>query len=305
MPLGVDRSSTTIPTLLLKCSFHKTGYSIFVTDLARVWTEALNREQVIQRASQDKTSIDPSDDDSQLAILLDKIKNAVEGREKSSLQLQVETDESLVLIAAVTLPPPLSPLRWSIHLTLASQDVFREQVVVGCIETAYLHKRFVQELLQQINDKDHVISKLLDRIESSGTAIESIFPGTAGIKHSAKGISREQAGRLVRGLAGFDQQRSLEKVTTSGTQDVSLDEMSREVFDHNELASMRSRHQKDDDVIVSAWWKALPKAGHQGSIPLTTLSPPTGRSMAKKLPRNDSEAEDASGFQVCLGMHEL
>ena len=72
LPLYFDSLKET--PLLSRSSFQTQSYDIFVTDLTSVWSESLDRRQIIRRALNEDTSIDPSQDSTQLKILLDKIK---------------------------------------------------------------------------------------------------------------------------------------------------------------------------------------------------------------------------------------
>ena len=58
-----------LPNLLLKSTFTSDGYSIQLTDLSRLWTQHLTKNQIANQARHSKCSIDASQDDEQYHIL--------------------------------------------------------------------------------------------------------------------------------------------------------------------------------------------------------------------------------------------
>ena len=53
-----------------------------------------------------------------------------------------------------------------------------------------------------LKDKDHVIQKLLDKLEEQGTELGQIFPQVAG--KVGRKVDRKKAEDKVRGIARFD-----------------------------------------------------------------------------------------------------
>ena len=104
------------PTLLIKHDIQQASYSVYITDLVHTWHESLDRKGVIKRALQDDTSIDPSEDASQLKILLAKIESSLKGQDGTSLQLTAKGDD-LILHAHCILPSPLDGLQWRVELS--------------------------------------------------------------------------------------------------------------------------------------------------------------------------------------------
>ncbi|KAI9810057.1 MAG: hypothetical protein M1826_003783 [Phylliscum demangeonii] len=116
-PLPLQSSSSPVPPLLVELVSSVNGYTIFVTDLTLIWSEKLHRDAVLQRALDEETPIDPSEDGNQFQILLDKIREAL----KTSLGLLPELhrlqERQLVLRVASSLPPPLRALKWHFRLS--------------------------------------------------------------------------------------------------------------------------------------------------------------------------------------------
>src|SRR5579862_2354312 len=200
--LPLDRRPGSVPPLLAKHSIDtKTGYNVYLTDLACVWSEALGRRQIIARGLEEDTSIDPSEDASQLKILLEKVRMALEGAEGTFLELLPRKGgDGLVLRANAVLPSPLKPLVWQIYLDPSPPQVLTEQLVLPLLGHQLALRGEVEALIEQVKSKDHVIGKLMDKVELSGMDLGSIFPGIVGLNTGKKGDRREKAGKLVRGL---------------------------------------------------------------------------------------------------------
>jgi hypothetical protein len=65
-----------LPSLLVKASFSKNGYSIRLTDLSRIWAEELDKAEIISRARARNCSIDPGEDAEQYDIFNEKLQSA-------------------------------------------------------------------------------------------------------------------------------------------------------------------------------------------------------------------------------------
>ncbi|KAK3059873.1 hypothetical protein LTS18_009869, partial [Coniosporium uncinatum] len=113
----------------------------------------------------------------------------------------------LVLRILSPLPAPLGSLEWPIYLRLQSEDSLKTDVVTPLLRAVYSQSQQIKELVVHLNEKDHVISKLLDKLDSSGTDISAVFPGVTGNRISRRPTDREHAARHVKGLGIFDETR--------------------------------------------------------------------------------------------------
>lgn len=194
-----------IPSLLVSFRSDSAGYTIHLTDLTYIWSESLDNEQIVQRTLVEETSIEPKEDPGQLRVLLMKIQQGLQGSDESNLKLLREGDEKhLLLRVSARLPPPFRPLQWPIHLTLMAQEALRAELLVPLLVHQVALKQQVASLLAHIKEKDNVIMKLIDKLESSGIDLTMIFPGAAGVKAGKKGLGRERAAKVVQGLADFN-----------------------------------------------------------------------------------------------------
>ena len=196
-----------VSSLLVKYDFEQSKYKVFLTDLTYIWTETLERKQIVKRALDIDTSIDPSESADQFHLLLRNIQKSLDGEEGTKLSIsRVEKSKQLKLHVVTQLPAPLSPLHWPILLTVASPEVFTAELILQCLSQQFVAKAQIDSLLQQLKDKDHVISKLTDRMHSDGTDFSRVFPGAIRSKVGANIGVRESAGKLVKGLSDFDEE---------------------------------------------------------------------------------------------------
>lgn len=193
-----------VPRLLAKFAISDNGYDIAVTDLTNVWREVLSRDQVIQRAEEDGCSINPGDDIEQLRILSSKIEDAISLTAGASINFDKPKGDAqgLELVATAPLPKPLAPFSWRLCLTMAESKELTTSIVSPTLRLAYEQQRELGYLLDQLSRKDHIIGKLLDRMESANVHLDSVFP-LPNIKFSKRIPQREQFAKHVPGLAHF------------------------------------------------------------------------------------------------------
>ena len=230
-PLNLNGSGKVISCPLVKHEFGPTSYVIHLTDLTHLWTESLDRRQIIRRALDLNTSIDPSEDGSQMRVFLDHIQHALEGASGTAVSL-LEEDRSdrLSLNVSVALPSPLAPLEWPIVLLQASQDLLTSQLMLPCLGQILSFRAQVDSLLHHLRDKDGVIRKLTDRIQSDGTDLSKVFPGSASIRSGSRLKAREAVFKSVKGMANFDELEWRERFAANNDIPSSPQELIRSVF---------------------------------------------------------------------------
>lgn len=200
--LGPDASVS----LFVKATFDTDSYLVVLTDLTNVWQETINEPELLDRADSDGCSINPREDIAQLPILLNKIRDTLNGQEGASVTIesQSSTKDMLQLCVTAPLPASLPDLKWRMSLVKESASAIKSQVISPLLLTLHERQAAIEELQSQLHDKDRVISRLLDRLESAGTDLTTVFPGTSNIKVSRKGSQRAQMARHVKGLTEFD-----------------------------------------------------------------------------------------------------
>lgn len=218
------------PPLLVKYEFTNSQYKVFLTDLTYVWAETLERREIIKKALNLDTSIDPSEDGGQFRLLLRKLQDALEGQEGSRLSLsrRIKSDE-LVLHTVIKLPPPWEPLKWPFHLACAHAELLTTELLLPCLSQQFMANAQVESLLHILKEKEHVLNKLSDKISSDGMDFANLFPGALGSRVGMK-LSREQAGKFVKGLSAFDETEWRSTLSASLISTANLSDIVPQVF---------------------------------------------------------------------------
>ncbi|KAL9080793.1 MAG: hypothetical protein Q9157_000489 [Trypethelium eluteriae] len=192
-------------SLLYKFEVSGADYALLVTDLSRIFHEKLTKNEIIERARDSECKIDPSQDDGQFRILLDKICAALEGQDGTRVTMAQDYNGEFRLSLAAPLPPPLESLVWVIKLSELLPEELQSHLLNPLILAASSRKSQIDNLIDQLHEKDHVISKLLDKLETSGADLTTIFPGATGAKSLKKGVTRESVAKYVKGFARFEE----------------------------------------------------------------------------------------------------
>jgi len=287
-PLVVSNNALHTCRLLVKCDFTFSTYLISVTDLSRTWNESLDRRQIIRRALNENTAIDPSEDASQLKILLEKVQAALDGAEGTSASFDTKPQrDELVLRVVSPLPVPLGTLEWPFHLSIQPEESVKFDLVLPLFHTAYVQQQQIKDLVVHLNEKDHVISKLLDKLESSGTDISAVFPGVSGSGISRRPTDRAKAARHVKGLGIFEEERWRGQSSGTFAAPQSVHEIISKLSTSTRIATSGAGFA---DGAIHDWWCHL---GPSKREPATTPVP-RPRNLPEKTP--DTPGENIMDF---------
>ena len=184
---------------------HRDGLHLQFTDLVHVWIASnTSREELIEEALRRRCSIDPSEDDEQYEVLLSKLEEAISGRDGASVRLvqdkQASAPMRFEIETSIPLPRPLGMLEWTFHMVRQGPSAFMQDVVMPAFCVIDVSRRREQDLQRKIKEKDHVIGRLVDKIEGSGIDLSMVFPGFAGAR---KGLNARQAAEVVPGIKAF------------------------------------------------------------------------------------------------------
>jgi hypothetical protein len=230
-------------TLLFKIEVSSVSYDVYLTNLTDIWTESLDRKQIIKRALDQNTSIDPSEGPDQFTLLLDNIRGAFKGRSSTNLSLSRQgKDSSFTLEVVAVLPEPLAQLKWPIHLKPASGDILTGTFILPCLRELRAAKFEIGLLLGYIKEKDKVISKLLDKFEMTGIEMHDVFPNVVPPKRS-KGNNREHIMSAVKGLKQFDEHKW--RSTLPALPEKDLEGLFRNLFESDAAAEVEVMHNKN------------------------------------------------------------
>lgn len=302
-PLAAGSNVGTDTPILIKYSFNATSYSIYLTDLSQIWSESLDRRQIIRRALDAETSIDPSEGTGQLNLLLQKIQGAFAGQHEGNLVLSWSgKDKDLLLEISASLPAPLRSLQWRLHLVPAPPALITTALLLPCLRQQVFTTSETRSLLESLKEKDHVIRRLVDKLQSTGIELSAVFPGAAGLRSTKNANSREVAARTIKGLGEFDELKWRKDLRASFSPPAKMSELVKNVFSRNmaEYSEINTEHDEHED---SMWWEHL-KNRKISDGQKTTNSPFKVNSISS--PTSSRDSGDDAGFQVnWVGSSEL
>jgi len=214
--------------VLLRFRKITSGFSLHLTDLSQVWSAELDKDQICIKAQEIGCSIDPSEDDSQLAILLDTFEAALRGDEGTSISIVVDGADHLKLTISSPLPAPLPALTWPFRLGPGSREQVKTEVMVPLVCSTYMRKQQQDDLTALLAHKDALISKLTDKVESIGSDLVSLFPNLGRLSHTKN--QRQQLAKYVKGLEPFDANKWRKQFDAAVHDSLAFHEMSAVAF---------------------------------------------------------------------------
>ena len=251
--LDLRDSHESIPPICLKYEISAAEYSVWLTDLTFIWVETIDRKSIIQRSFSIDTSIDPSEGSDQFRLLLKSIEDAFEQRQGTTLDvIQNDRNGKLTLRTRTPLPGSLKPLEWLAELTLAPQSRFTIELVVPLLSQHLIATVEKASMLQHLREKDQIIDKLMDKMQSDGTDLGRVFPGLTSNK-AGKQISRQTLGKSVRGLGKFDEQQWLDRAIKESTSSKDYLSLVSDAF-QNGLSDLSGQVQIPEH---NRWWETL------------------------------------------------
>ncbi|KAF2481289.1 XRCC4-like factor-domain-containing protein [Neohortaea acidophila] len=288
--------NTHIPRLLVKRRFARDGYDVQVTDLSRVWAEALSRDDIVQRATERGSSIDPGEDDEQLDIFLRKIQSALEHEDGTLLDISSAKDGTVLqLNVQAPLPHPFPPFKWTLDLERQPDHHIEHELVTPLILQATHLRQQVQQLIHEIHDKDRVISKICDRLETSGNDLTTVFPGVSNVKTSRKKSQREQLGHHVKGLNDFDESAWRQQSDSANVGEQPDEETLDDIFRHLPSGALRGEVSSSGE-----WWSSLNARPPRQSLSRSTKRASTNtehRPLSTRATNNVVDALENGEFQ--------
>lgn len=259
--MQIDQQHSSIPPLLIKNEFGASSYKIWLTDLTYIWTETLERRQIIQRAFSVDTSIDPSEDASQLRLLLQSIQDALVQRSGTAISFVRSDDpKQLILQTSTRLPGPLKPLEWRMTLNSAPQSILTAEFTIPLLGQQSIAKAEKASLLQQLRYKDIVISRLVEKMQSDGVDFSRVFP--ASVPGRLGTDARQILAKSVKGLAEFDIQEWQSRMIRDYKTLEELRDLISNTFDAD-LIEATTESQFSDSPTYGDWWRSLRRENSQ------------------------------------------
>ncbi|KAJ9132096.1 Xrcc4-like factor 1 [Pleurostoma richardsiae] len=278
-----------VPTLLVSTSFTPTpaSYAVHVTDLANMWSESLDRRAILRRSFDEETAIDPSEDLENMRAFLNKLRAAfdISHPEHSTISLSLsvgdDTAGDLVLHITCVLPRPLKPLKWPMYLKKCPSSTMATKLVVPLVQAQHARKQEIGALVETLREKDAVITKLVDKLEVTGTGLEHVFNMMPGRKKVTRAVAEER----VKGLAQFDEaefRTKFNKAQGEGSSAANLSELIQDVFDSDTGLRNHSELEIPDSSQLDGWWTKLGKGlvtltERQKEAPKESTPPPLSK----------------------------
>jgi hypothetical protein len=279
------------------------NYTVRVTDMANVWEERLERKRICMRAWDLNTSIDPSDTPENMAKFLASIRSALDasqsGHDQTSLTLQPGTSQDagiggLVLKISCEIPG-LATLRWTMHLAKAPTSAVATALVLPLLQAQLARVREVEALTELVHRKDSVMTKLVDKLEATGTGLENVFNSLSTSLTGRKKISRAAAGEKIRGLAPFNEDEWQEEIRSPVDGPSNVTSLLNSVFAGRGMRC-NSSMEVEETPGLDQWWHSF-----QSTKPVPLQSrPKQSTARATTPPPNMKEAtvDDEDDFQV-------
>ncbi|GJC90015.1 hypothetical protein ColLi_12853 [Colletotrichum liriopes] len=228
-----------------------------MTDLANIWVESLDRKAIYKRSLNESTSIDPTDSDSNMRAFLSKIRSVFDpshrDHDKASMTLSTNPskeagEEGLTLSITCELEN-MKPLEWPVYLQKRSQSELTAELIVPLAQAHSTGRRQVDSLKEIIKQKDAIITKLLDKLEATGTRLENVFT----VLSAKQKPTRKMAEDKVKGLAPFRSENWKSQL------DADQEDMSSLVQDLFGVDGLEYRRKVDvhDTASLDNWWTKL------------------------------------------------
>ncbi|KAK3356275.1 XRCC4-like factor-domain-containing protein [Neurospora tetraspora] len=281
-----------IPNLLVATDFTAQSYKVHLTDLANVWMENMERRPIMGRASAEDTSIDPTDGNDNLQRLLDWIRAAFDiddpEHPNTFLTLSKGKDDFIEVHITCILPEPFKPLKWPLYLKKCPASTLATELVLPLIQSHEARAREIDHLITTIRDKDAVINRLVDKLESNGMGLEHIFNKLLGKRK----VKRKEAEGKIKGLAPFVEadfrKDGVQEATRSTDILALLDTVFRETgLKHNPEMEFEA------STMLDTWWTEL---GRGRKVVLAERS--KRETQTPPPPEPPTKGDDDDDFQV-------
>src|SRR5436305_5527912 len=151
------------PKLLFKFITSSDGFELYVTDILHCWRCSGDRTSIAREAARTHSSIDPSEDATQLQVLLSKLRDGLMGRNGGRCKLgSVSPDVAdpeprlgFTLHSRTPLPTPLQPLHWRFDLLQEERTLLTRELILPAMASELRHQTQIEDLKRRIEQKDH------------------------------------------------------------------------------------------------------------------------------------------------------
>lgn len=294
-------NETSVPPLLYKFKTTSKDYEFHVTDLTCLWSERLSLRDILQRAEDTGASIDPGEDPDQFDVLLEKIGDALRGSQGSRVAVNPGmARDSLEIVTVTPLPEPLKPLRWTLFVSRQPPSELTRHLLLPLLKGEVERERRERVLLDRLKEKDWVIGKIFDKIDTIGLDLSALFPSVGGVRGPRKGSTFSHAAEYVKGVAPFDE-GEWRRTTGNGESVVAVAaDVTNQITDNAQASAI-----DDFQLPTGRWWENLDVTELSSNEQPSVSKEPLGSDniSTKKGPLRPTSLQDESteedDFEVC------
>jgi hypothetical protein len=245
------------PTLLIKLDTLESAegkfleFQLHLTDLTYLWKQQLEYRTIVQKALNDKTSIDPL---SQFDKLIEHLKKGLEGEKGTKLELSSQKGRKQLRIhLEATLPAGLNnrTLDWDFDLIQVPAHVMSEEILLPLMGNLLEKNCMINSLLKKIEEKDSALDRIHEKLQVRGMGFPELFPEAVPSKLSRSSQDRALA-RKFPGLEKFDQSNWSSRLRSN--EPLHLLQICEELFGSGlDCKSIRG------SLSRGSWWEELDK----------------------------------------------
>jgi hypothetical protein len=290
LELSEQPDSEHVPQLLVKPIFRSDSYTVHLTCLSNIWSEELDLDGIVDRASQEQSPIEVSKHDTaQLAILLDLVKNSLLHSDNADCRITRTDADGLTLHTTITLPKPLGCLTWKFKLEKRTSTALKNELILPLLVSSHIQQERIASLISTISDKDKAITRLVDQYESSNLDLAAAFPIIGGLKTGRKVVKREQAARHIPALQPFREDAFKQDTARLVDSNVSTLDLFQEAL--SECTPNVPSQLKTNDSDLT-WWSTVPNLlSHSNAVPDSKARKPATKAKSPQ-PVTESSGEE-------------
>ncbi|KAI0188071.1 XLF-domain-containing protein [Astrocystis sublimbata] len=294
-----------LPALLVSASFAESSYTLYITDLANIWVEHLDRRGILSRSLQERTSIDLYEAGTeQWAVFLSKLRAAFDPTSSdhrlTSLGIASGSDpknpDHLTLRIVCDLPGDLPALEWPVHLVKCQTASLTTKLVLPLIQEHHVQHREAKDLVVRLKEKDALIKKLLDKLSTMHTPLESIFNSLSS-KHA---VTRAAAEERIKGLAPFNQESWRSHLNIESPRDASS--LLQSVFGEPGISCIPASDLSVPNTLDNWWTRLGPEFRSSSKLISNSASHHEPEEQVNGHDSSSETAEDQN-FEVQVPLH--
>lgn len=296
LSLSEQAGDKPIPQLLIKPGFSLYSYAVHLTDLSNIWSEELDLDDIVDRASQEQSPIEVSKHDpTQLAILLENVAKPFNNADGATCRMTHNGEDCITLHATISLPESLGHLTWKFHLQKRTSTVLRNELILPLLVSSHIQNERVTSLIRTITSKDKAINRLLDQFGSCNMDLATAFPSVGGMRAGRRMLKREQAAKHVPALQPFREsawRQDTEQLRDSGLTSLGLFQEALA------KSTLKVPEQLKSEDFGDSWWTSVPTKLTAPKTPVRDIAEKSSSSLKPRHVSESSEEETEDEFDT-------